>query len=240
MPRKIPKIPSIEAPRFNDLPSMQTSILQLKEAVELLSGQRGGGVFPTYDDASRVQEQIKDLQKDSKWDVIYNQEFSGVPAFIVGGLAEYRNLRGQLYLRQDTGAASWPYIRYLDVNGAIVTTATNYLSEGMYNVESVNPQNVAGWTNVALDRSAIALSLQNNLSVGNSYGCYNMFEILGLNRAISTVFKTDLTYYNGSNIVKGSMMSREVAVAARSGLIIGIFSGGGNISGHLYLEGLKG
>lgn len=236
--RKPIKIPSIEAPRFNDLPSMQTSILQLKEAVELLSGQRGGGFFPTYEDATRVQEQIKDLQKDSKWDVLYNQDFSGVTSFNITNLQEYRNLRGQLHIYQLTGAAQWPYARVIDSAGAVVTTAI-YFAEGMYNVESVNPQNVAGWTNVVLNRTVIPLSFENVMSVGHIFGANHNFCITNFNKALYGHFMSQLSYYNGANIVKGTMVCRESTPAPRSGLVFGIV-GPATCAGHLYLEGLKG
>lgn len=237
--RKPIKIPSIEAPRFNDLASMQTSILQLKEAVELLSGQRGGGFFPTYEDATRVQEQIKNLQKNSKWDILYNQEFSVVSGFYVPNLIEYRNLRGQLYLYQSAGAANWPYARFLDINGNAVSGANAYLAEGIYNVENT-VGTPTGWSNNALDKTTLPLALQNNLLSGNVFGCFNDFSVFCLNKTVQTTFMSRFQYYNGSNIVKGTVVARESGAAQRSGMLFGIAGGVGTITGHLILEGLKG
>lgn len=47
------KIPSIPEPSL-DIHSIQNTILQLKEAVEIMSGQRGGPPPLTWDDLVRL------------------------------------------------------------------------------------------------------------------------------------------------------------------------------------------
>lgn len=235
------KLPTIEIPRYGDAQSMISSITQIKEAIELMSGVRGGkSYFPTYDDATLVQERLKTIEVKSQWDVIYNQEFSNINNFYINNLIEYRNLRGQMYIRQEVPApATWPYMRYLDINGAIVAGSANYLNEARYNTEGSTA--VTGWTGSA-NTSVIPLSLFSPLVLSSAYGCFFDFNILCLNKNIQTQFYSTLSVYDGTNIYKGTLQSRESPIAQRTGMIFAMADGTGasRMSGHLYLEGLKG
>lgn len=47
------KVPGIPEPSL-DPRSLQNTAIALKEAVELMSGQRGGPMYPTWDDLIRL------------------------------------------------------------------------------------------------------------------------------------------------------------------------------------------
>lgn len=240
MPKILPKIPSIELPRYDDMASMVNSILQLKEAVELLSGQRGDKYFASREDISLTQSSIRSLQKSTPWDTIYYQPYGPVTgSLVVDKLSEYRMVRLAGYVRPTTDLAV--NLQFSATGGTYIGAATDYSNDFMY-LSSAAPTTVSA---NSIAQPWLPLSYTSAVQAANPYSC--RFDIMfeQFNQVSQTTGHGNLDYYTGTSLIKGTYWLRPATGALAVSLDgFRLFCGSnaslGTHNGFLLVEGLKG
>lgn len=224
------QIPSIETPT-TDPRSLQNTLLQVKEAIELIAGVRGNRPFAFASDMDATLNRLKKLESNAGWDILYAQEFN-TNGFNVFNLGAYRLLRFSLHV---IPAAAIPI--YMRVgNGSTFIGATNsYLGTGIYNIES----NVAPTGYIISNTTIVPLSWDNNIASGNPFGLTVNGIISNFNIGRQTKIAMHTSLYNGTLVLQGNLHIREAATAARDSIHISSIGDATNLTGNLILEGFK-
>lgn len=241
MPKILPKIPSVELPRANDVSSIVNSILQLKEAVELLSGQRGNKYFASMEDISQLLTKTKALETDTPWQTIYNQSFSGVVGqMLIPDLSEYRMLRVKGYARPTNNDRLFG-IQLGLIGGGMVSAATEYNNTLMY-TSSIAPTTISG---SQLVTGHVALTFTNPIQAINTYALRFDLNFEHFNQTGQKTMWGHVDYYTGTLLHQGFLHMRP-ATGGLGGVgcdRFQLFCGGAGtdvFSGHMLVEGVKG
>jgi hypothetical protein len=216
---------------------MVNSILQLKEAVELLSGQRGDKYFASREDISLTQASINTLKKNTSWDTIYDQEFTAVTSVVIPKLSEYRLLKVSGYIKPSTTQPA--YMRF-STNGAFISAATDYFYDILYTGSSSGT-----WAGVQGTTSVVPISGLEVVTFANNFGTRFDLVVEQFNQLSQTTVHGFLYYYTGAILRCGTLHIRPGTSGVGTldqvcdGLML-LCGANTAFSGSMMLEGLKG